>query len=435
MVEALVVDAPTAYRNLIILILIMFIAPMNYIPALQPFRLALVFALIAMATYVLSVLSQGGRMTVSGAEVKIIFWLVGFAVLSITHSKWRGGSYDVLFDTYLKSIIVFFLIANLLTAEARFRGFFWALTTCAAFNALVGINNYRLGVTFAEGRISGGYSGMTSNPNDLALSLNLLIPFIWYLLLNAESQFQKIFAGVTLAISATCIVVTWSRQGAITFLSILLWYVWRASGHRRVSSLIGVGLLFVVIIAIAPAGYTQRIVSSVDFSKDKTGSADARWETTKAGLRQTFEHPFGVGLGMNGLLNHDEGMGWSAGVHNVYLQISTELGIIPVILFIVLLLKLIVGMQRVKSLSAVQESVALLAVMTECSLVGFSVAAFFAPVAYTFHFYIVAGIALAVKEMANRIVAIRTAENGVTMTSQMYPYSWPTIPSWEKKGF
>jgi putative inorganic carbon (HCO3(-)) transporter len=250
-------------------------------------------------------------------------------------------------------------------------------------------------------RIQGGFSGLTSNPNDLALSLNIIIPFVWYLFLSARNGAQKVYTGITLALSLTCIVVTWSRQGAITFLGMLIWYVWHRPGQSRITALLGVIVLVGTVMLIAPEGYSDRIVSSVDFSKDKTGSADARWETTKAGFFQTFERPFGVGLGMNGLLNHDEGRGWAAGVHNVYLQISTELGLIPGVLFIVLLWKLIINMKKIKRPHVPKQGqLASLAEAVECGLLAFAIGGWFAPVAYTFYIYILAGMAVATKEMA-----------------------------------
>jgi hypothetical protein len=396
-------DTNFAYKSVLFLVLIIFIAPMNYIAALQPLRLALVFALLTMVTFVFTSLRQGRRLTVLGAEVKLILWLVFFAIVSITHSMWPGGSYEMLFDTFLKSIIVFLLIANLLTSESRFRGFFWALAVSAAFNAVVGIYNYRMGAFIGGNRIQGGFSGMTSNPNDLALCLDLMIPFVWFLFISARNSIQKLFTGMTLCISLICIVLTSSRGGAIIFLGMLVWYVWHRPSQNRVNVLVGTAVLIGIVLLVAPEGYSDRLVSSVDFSKDKTGSADARWEITKAGFYQTLAYPFGVGLGMTGLLNHEEGRGWSAGVHNVYLEISTELGIIPGVLFIVLLWKLIANLKRMRSLtarSANPHQLALLAEATECSLVGFAVGGLFSPVAYQFYFYILAGIAVAIKEVA-----------------------------------
>ncbi len=395
-------ESTLAFKSLIFLILIIFIAPMNYIPALQPFRLALVFALFSTVTYIFTTLGKGRCFTVLGPEVKLMLWLVFFAIVSITHSMWPGGSYEVLFDTFLKSIIVFFLIANLLTSESRFRAFFWALTICAAFNAVVGIYNYRTGAFMSGNRIEGGFSGLTSNPNDLALALDILIPFAWYLFLSAKNTAQKIATGLTLVISITCIVVTSSRGGAIAFLGMLIWYVWHRPGGNRLRALLGMGILIGTVLIVAPDGYSTELLSSVDFSKDKTGSASARWDTTKAGFFQTLAYPLGVGLGMTGLLNHEEGRGWSAGVHNVYLQISTELGIIPGILFIVLLWKLIANMKKRRLVwGAAEGHRTLLTEVTESSLIGFAISGVFSPVAYHFYFYILAGISVAIKEMTS----------------------------------
>jgi len=284
-----------------------------------------------------------------------------------------------------------------------------------------GINAFRQGTFLIEGRIyGGGNSGLTANPNDLALTLNLLIPFIGYLFLSSKNRVQRMAAGAILLASVVCVIVTYSRGGAITLVAILLWYVWTRSGPRRIGALIGVSLLIGVIILMGPAGYSDRIATTADFSQDKTGSADARWTMMKEGVRQTFEHPLGVGLGMTQLQNVEDGMGWHAGgIHNVFLQISIELGIIPGVLFIVLLWKLIAGMRRIRSLPAASGGkVALLAGATECSLVAFAVAGMFHPAAYTFYFYIIAGIAVALKEMAGRVS--HDVDNAVATAIPLY---------------
>src|SRR6266498_3962844 len=138
--EAAIFDSPVAFNSLIFLTFILFVAPQAYFTGLIPLRLALVSALLSMAAYVVATMSQRHRLTIWGPEVKLILWLVVFAVISIPQSRWRGGSYEILFDTYLKAVIVFFLIANLLTSERRIHTFLWALTWYSAFNAVSGIN-------------------------------------------------------------------------------------------------------------------------------------------------------------------------------------------------------------------------------------------------------------------------------------------------------
>src|SRR6266568_228619 len=167
--EAAPFDSPVAFIGLMFLTFMMFIAPQAYFTALIPLHLALVAALLSMTAYVASTMTQRNRLTIWTPEIKLTVALVVFAVISIPHSKWRGGSYDVLFDTYLKAVIVFFLIANLLTSERRFHTVLWALTFYSAFNAISGINAFRQGTLLTEGRIlGGGNSPLTANPNDLA---------------------------------------------------------------------------------------------------------------------------------------------------------------------------------------------------------------------------------------------------------------------------
>jgi putative inorganic carbon (hco3(-)) transporter len=401
-------DAPIAFWSLIFLILIMFVAPQAFFPFLESLHLAFVSAIIAIGAYLASVLMNGRALTVWGFEVKSVLWLVVFALLSIPYSKWSGGSYEMLFDVYLKSVAVFFLISNLLTSETRLRTFLWALTLYSGFNAIIGINQYRTGM-LARGRIIGGYSGITHNPNDLALALNIVIPFMAYLYLTSKRTLHKSLAGMILISSIACIVLTWSRSGAIAFMIMFGVFIWWRFATNKTIAIACLFLIIVLAMALAPQGYTERISSTTDFSKDD-GSAAARWETTKAGFQQTLEHPFGIGMGMNGLQNYEEGRGWSAGVHNVYLEISTELGIIPVVIYIVLLFKLIRSM-RLMGLAADQSSNSILSDAISCSLIGFAVEAVFSPVAYHFHFYILAGIAVATKEM------LRLKPSGFSSTS------------------
>jgi putative inorganic carbon (hco3(-)) transporter len=164
-------------------------------------------------------------LTVWGFEVKSVLWLVFFACLSIFHSKWRGGSYEVLFDVYLKSVAVFFLVSNLLNSQTRLRTCLWALTLYSGFNAVIGINQFRTG-ELARGRIIGGYSGLTHNANDLALALNIIIPFMAYLYLTSKRTLHKFFAGTILISSIACIVVTWSRGGAIALMAMITVFIW-----------------------------------------------------------------------------------------------------------------------------------------------------------------------------------------------------------------
>lgn len=409
-----VFDSPFAFKCLIFLTFIMFVAPMNFLPFLMPFRLALVSAVLAIGAYLVSTVRARRPLSVMGSEVKIVLALFGFAIISVPGSKWPGGSYEYLNDTLLRSVIVFFLIANLLSSEARCRQFLWGLTLFTGFNAILGIYQFKTGAFMrgAGNRIIGGYSGLTANPNDLALAINLLIPFILYLYATSKSFAQRCIAGTVLGLGIICVVITFSRSGAVTLLGLVLWYLWTMQSKRRFKSVLAIAGLIMVVAMLVPSGYGSRLATSVNIEEDETGSANARLELLKAGLRNSVAHPFGVGLAMNNLLQKEEGLGWSP-VHNAYLQVSTELGIIAAILYIVLLWKMMRSIQKVVAVALMSgnDHLAAIAKATEGGLIAFAIGAMFAPVAYNFYLYIVVGVGMAIKELARTYPGVTDYRN------------------------
>ena len=401
--------SPLAFTSLLFLFFIMYVAPQALIPELESLHLAQVSAILALVTSGKKIISQGRRLIVLNQEVKLTVWLVVLAVLSIPFSKWPGGSWASFTDQYSKSVIVFFLVAILLDSLKQLQRFLWAIAIFTAFNAVVGIHEYLAGsFNSAFERIRGGVSGMTSNPNDLALVSNLAIPFVGYLYVTSKARLAKMLSAGIIAVSVAAIIITYSRGGFLALIALLLWFVYVKSMRQGPGAFIRhiamVFALLLMLFAFGPEGYSQRILSTYDTSKDYTGSAQERSKAMIGTAQSMIEHPLGSGLNMHNLLLHETGLGW-AGVHNVYLQYAADLGIIGGILFLVILLKLLASMRRIRlSTAEADRPVAPLAGATEAALIAFAVAAFFLPVAYNFNFYIIAGLAVAVKGLARHTV-------------------------------
>jgi len=347
--------------------------------------------------------SMTGRpLTVMSTEVKLLLGIFALAVIGIPMSRWPGGSFQFLLDQYYKSIVLFLLVANLLTSEKRFRQMLWPIAIYSAINGVIGIKAYLNGEFSFDGRIEGGLSGITSNANDLALTLNLALPFTWYLYKSSRSTIQKVTAVGIICLGVITIVITFSRGGFVTLLGLLLWMAVIKFKEHRGRVIFGGVLLFMGFMFLTPGGYSTRVVSIVDTKQDKTGSADARWEQWTVATQAIIDHPLGAGLNMNGLAMRAERgeRGW-AGVHNVYLEIACDLGLLAGFLFIRLLWRLVAGMRNIR-LTSSNRNWASLAEATEGSLVAYAIAAMFHPVSYHFYFYYLAGIAVAVNEMARR---------------------------------
>jgi O-antigen ligase len=261
----------------------------------------------------------------------LIFW----SVITIPMSYWPGGSLHLLTDQYLKAIAFFWLLATIITTPERVRALFWSLTLCAIPLAATGIWHYLSGdvmKTTQDGlvRVVGyqGSSGLTGNPNDLALMLNLIIPLTGALALSSHGMKRLFAVGVTL-LSMAGVVITFSRAGflalAATFFMFLLVLVRRKSGGAAMA-------LLVVALAVPfalPHTYVERLSTITNLDQDKTGSAQGRYKDLGIALEVVSHNPVvGVGLGQDMIaLNQARGLATWRSVHNVYLQYAVDLGL------------------------------------------------------------------------------------------------------------
>ena len=393
--------SPVAFYALVFFTFIVYIAPQAYFPVLKPLHLAQVSAILACLLYVFA--SPGGHrpLIVFNTETKLLFVIVVLACLSIPFSRWPGGSLDVLTGQLMKAIIVFFLISHLITSVDRLKLMLWYIILFCTFISIIGIKSYLSGNLYELGRIKGAAAGITANPNDLALTLVLVIPFALSMYLTSSGS-RKIISGLYILLSTGAIFCTFSRGGFLVLVVIFIGYFLKLSRQTGPKIYVIAAILIVGFFLALPEGYTDRISSIFDSSKDATGSALERQASTRRAVGIIRTHPLvGVGLGMNTLALNDMGLNWTR-IHNVFLQIGADLGIPAMLVFAILLYTLIRNMRRIQSsLRKEGETSDLLFFVqsAEVSLLGFALCTLFYPVAYNFYFYYLAGYAVALKKI------------------------------------
>jgi O-antigen ligase len=257
----------------------------------------------------------------------------------------------------------------------------------------------------APGRIAGyGTSGLAGNPNDLALLLNLTLPFLVALQARGGAWWVRAGAALIALLAVAAIVVTFSRSGFLTLATIAVIYLAQAARRGRV------GLAAMVVTAalggfiLSPSGYGTRLSTVGDIETDPTGSAQDRWSDMVVATTFVLEHPvIGAGLGMDYLaLNDERGERWLS-VHNVYLNYAVDLGLPGLVLFLLLFagcLRAAGIVERTRRAAGVDDLLTRLAGAARVSLIAFAVAAVFYPVAYNAYFYFIAGLALAARQAA-----------------------------------
>src|SRR4029079_11478586 len=397
-----------AFGGLVFFTVVLLLSPQTFLPVLKTIRIALVAAGVAIAAHAMDATVRREPVTPSGPEVSITVALLGWTVLTVPFSLWPGGSVSLLTDQYIKALVFFWMIAAMITNRERLRTFAWSLTVCSIPLAVMALFHFAKGDFLSTGtsikRIE-GYAGLSGNPNDLALTLNLLIPFTGALLFTTRSLPGRALALFALLISVPAVIVTFSRAGFLTLAAIVL--MGAICLMRRGAVLPAIALL-VAALSIAPAlpnGYLERLSTIVDIDADPTGSAQGRWTDYQVATEVVIANPIlGVGLGQDILaLNAARGRATWRSVHNAFLEYAVDLGIPGILLFVSLLVASFATARRVERFTSrflPLRDISVFAAAAQIALVGFAVAAFFHPIAYQFYFFCVAGLAVAVKNVS-----------------------------------
>jgi putative inorganic carbon (hco3(-)) transporter len=251
-------------------------------------------------------------------------------------------------------------------------------------------------------RIFGYQSGLTNNPNDMALMLNLILPFAIALFLASRKGSRRLLLAGVIGLIVAAIVFTFSRAGFIALAVTFFCYMWMLRRRReRIFAPLAL-VLALAAVPFLPDSYFERIGTITDIEEDETGSAQTRWADMGAGTRFLLTHPItGAGIGQNVLaMNEARGSTWLE-IHNVYLMIGIELGFPGLILFLMLIASCLRATRETRDLArrARMDTLFLITEGARVSLIAFTVEAMFHPVAYHFYFYIIAGLALALPKV------------------------------------
>jgi O-antigen ligase len=247
-----------------------------------------------------------------------------------------------------------------------------------------------------------GLGGITGNPNDLALTLNLLIPIAGALLVTTRGVVARGVAAGALLLSIPAVIVTFSRAGFLTLGTIVIVSLIFFAKRSAPAPAAAVLVFACSVVPLLPSGYLQRLDTITEIDADPTGSAQGRWSDYQVAVKVIAQNPvIGVGMGQD-ILALDklrDRPTWRS-VHNAYLEYAVDLGLPGVLLFLALLVASFRTARRVELDSARDPALRDLTIFAsgvQIALIAFAVGACFHPIAYQFYFFCVAGLAVATK--------------------------------------
>ncbi len=360
-------------------------------------------AVIGIGAYLVDRFNYGAPLFMRARELWIIGALAAWATVTVPFSIWPGGSLAFLSGQYFKTLAIFWLLSHTAVTMLRLRQTAWSLSLMAIGLAMFTLNNYASGVFIDQAanqdRVVGNEGALTKNPNDLALMINVILPLTMALLLSSARPAIRMALSVMLALEALTVILTFSRGGFLTLGAIFLVYAWKL--RRRVERvwIYGILVLALLCLPLLPSTYFERMSTIVHTEADSTGSAGERVTDMIIAVRYALSSPVtGAGVGMNVLaMNEARGGGWRP-VHNVFLELTMDLGLPGVLLFTVLLVSCVrstIQVQRRAAEAPEMKDLGYLAEGIQISLLAFTLAAMFHPVSYHPYFYYLAALALA----------------------------------------
>jgi O-antigen ligase len=143
-------------------------------------------------------------------------------------------------------------------------------------------------------------------------------------------------AAVIAALMAGAVIASHSRSGTLGLFAVLIVGGCYAARRRpAVTGALALGLL--LALPLVPGSYWERVASITDESKDQSGSRAARSTLMREGWSAFLDRPLtGVGAGQFKNYNPQQRQQAWDETHNVVLQIGSELGILGLFLFSVL---------------------------------------------------------------------------------------------------
>ncbi len=374
--------------------------PNDLFPALGDFPLVKIVSISVLLIYIGSKISAGEKLSVWTLEMTMLVVIAALGLLLMPIAASPKQSMDMLTDIYLKTVIIFILMVNLIDTRQRIFSMWKLVVICGAALGVGAIRSYMKGEFAVKGvRIEGLVGGMFENPNDLATALDLLLPFAVALTLISKGL-SRLFYLVCAAVLAVGVLFTLSRGGFLGLIASSGVLLWKLGRWRRLKTTLGVALICGILLAVMPGGYGARIVTIFNNEQDQTGSAQERRELLERAASIAISRPIvGVGMGNFHIYSIRE-----KAAHNAYLEIAAELGVMGLIAYLILILAPLRSLHRIERQTRGmrtkrEREMYWLSVSIQAAFIAYMVCSFFASIQYLWYLYYTAAYAVALRQI------------------------------------
>ena len=283
---------------------------------------------------------------------QVLFETVDLFVLIFAGLTLFGGIVSLSLESLAPSlmrlclILGFFVVASVKQSRDWLKKYAISAIASAVFVSLYGILMYFIGSkvggawldTSMFTDISGRAISTLENPNMLGEYLIMIIPIALASLISGELFKRSQIFFFTL-IMGFCLILTWSRGAwlGLIFAAVILLFIW----HKRAMWLVfGSLIAFPLATFVMPSSILNRFMSIGNTADSSTLYRVNIWRGAMRMIRDNIFTGIGIGEGAWGKIYPDytlPGIEQAPHSHNLFMQITVEMGIIALIVFLFVL--------------------------------------------------------------------------------------------------
>jgi O-antigen ligase len=382
-----------------------FARPQDALSVLGMFRFPMISNILMGLAIILS-----GRFPLSHRPTQLFLALLGLLAL---HIPIAANNYLAFDATYIMVLIfaMYLGIVVFVDSDAKMGTLIRVWLGIHLFLALMGLRS--------GGRGIGGFLG---DENDFAMTLNMIIPFPFFLAFSTSKKSTKLIYLALLCLFLFVNMLTLSRGGFLGLAAVAA-YCWLRS-PRKIASAALIALLAALMIYVAPEDYGAEIRSIWEQGADEGTTGEDRLYIWGIAWEMFLDNPV-LGVGGQNLIArfadyegdrrlHGVTRVWRA-AHSLYFTLFPELGLLGIGIFFALVyytlrdLRLVRralarnpqphGIQRRRESEGTGVSLYHLALAMEGSLVSFLVTSAFISTLYYPNFWVMMGFVMALRRV------------------------------------
>lgn len=313
------------FAGLILFVFLIIIRPQDYILGLRGLPLVFIVMGAVLSAWLFSPVEKNPIKTTQDKYYLLLFIMMSVSTLQ---ASWIQYSIDTFVET-LKLALIFMFIATIVNTEERFKSITWIVMFLMTGVAGMGVLQYYdydivgNGMQWASDKLVWQIRGAGNfdNPNDLAYSVVLTVPFALGAFLRG-GVVQKTISIVIMTVSTYCIYLTNSRGGQLALVfSLAVFIIFWVDNPKIKKLAVTVGLIVVLMAFSMQTG---------DYRKDE--SSMGRVEAWEKGMELLQQHPL-LGVGKDQFLEYHK-----RDTHNSYVRAGAEMGLPGLFAFVGVLL-------------------------------------------------------------------------------------------------